>query len=440
MNVSSFARRAYYRCVHFLYRGLWEPPIGKLKSAGVAVMRRLFLATKLFLRENMHYRASALTYSSILSLVPMLAVVFAIAKGFGLSEFTEQWIRSNIVAKPEVVDTLVGFVQSYLDHTQGGIFLGFGLLMLLWTLYNLTSSIEVSFNQLWQVEQPRSVFRMLTDYTAVFFLLPIFIVVTSGLTIFIYSTTSEYVPDVMLLRPTALFIVKTLPYVVVCFFFTALFAFMPNTHVHLGSALKAGLITGIAFHLLQIAYVNSQMWLTGYNAIYGSFAALPLFMLMCQISWMITLYGAALCYVDQNLNSFYYGLDDVQMSRFDHDCLCVRLTSIICKRFASSQPPISAKELAEKEKIHLRIVTDILNELVKVGIVMKIADGEGVSSTTYAPASDIHKLTLPYLLETIDRKGNHIRQQHEKEWAAFNLLRKEMIKKSFPEKPLHELP
>ena len=154
---------------------------------------------------------------------------------------------------------------------------------------------------------PASIFRMLTDYTAIFFLLPIFIVVSSGLTIFIYSAASQYVPDVLLLRPVALFLVQLLPYLIVCLFFSGLFAFMPNTHVKLSSALKAGIPTGILFQLLQIGYVHSQMWLTSYNAIYGSFAALPLFMLLCQIAWMLVLFGGTLCYVDQNIHSFTTG-------------------------------------------------------------------------------------------------------------------------------------
>ncbi len=429
----------YRRSIHFMQRGIWEPPQGTIQKLLVGILRRIYLAIRLFWRENMQYRASALTYSSILSLVPILAIIFAIAKGFGLAEFTEEWIRSHFVGKPEIIDTLVGFVHSYLNHAQGGIFLGFGLLMLLYTLFSLTDSIENAFNQLWQVEQPRSVFRMLTDYTAVFFLLPIFMVVTSGLNIFIYSAADRWIPDIMLLKPTAIFLVKALPYIVVCLFFTALFAFMPNTHVRITSALKTGAITGILFQLLQIGYVHSQVWLTSYNAIYGSFAALPLFMLMCQISWMLTLFGAALCYVDQNIHSFYYGQDTIRMNRLDHDYLCLRLAAAICRRFAQSQPPLTAKQLSEYERLHLRMVTDALSKLTEAGIIMKITDGEKQTSTTYMPACDIHRITVPFVLETLDRKGDHIQIKAEKEWKEFYHLRREVFSKAFTQKPLHEI-
>lgn len=434
--MSSFVQRLTL----FLHRDLWKPITGKWRKVWMGALKRLYLTIRLFLREGLAYRASALTYSSLLSLVPILAIIFAVAKGFGLAAFTEEWIRSNVVAKPEIIDTLVGFVQSYLNHTQGGIFLGFGLLMLLYTLFSLTDSIESAFNEIWQVEQPRSLFRMVTDYTAVFFLLPIFIIVTSGLTYFIYSAADEWLPNVMLLRPTVLFLLKFLPYLVMVLFFTCLFAFMPNTHVKLRSALLAGTLTGVLFQLLQIGYLHSQVWLTSYNAIYGSFAALPLFLLMCQIAWMLTLFGGALAYVDQNLHSFYYGQESVRLSRVDHDCLCVQLAAAVCRQFAASRPPLSARQLATQEKVHLRVVTDILGELSQAGVLLKIPETENNRETTYLPAGDIHRLTPATLLETLDRRGTSLPLTEESPWRAFRSLRKSLFSGLYADMPLHELP
>lgn len=433
--------RVWYRwAFRFVTHDMWESGTRAGRSALAGIVKRLYLTTRIFFREELSFRASALTYSSLLSVVPILAIVFAIAKGFGLVEFTEQWIRSNIVAKPEFIDTLVGFVQSYLNHTQGGIFLGFGFIMLLWTLISLTDSIETAFNVIWQVDRPRSIFRMLTDYTAIFFLLPIFIVVSSGLTIFIYSAASQYVPDVLLLRPVALFLVQLLPYLIVCLFFSGLFAFMPNTHVKVSSALKAGIPTGILFQLLQIGYVHSQMWLTSYNAIYGSFAALPLFMLLCQIAWMLVLFGGTLCYVDQNIHSFYYGHDDVRLSRLDHDCLSIRLVTTICRRFARAETPLTAAELADIEKLHLRIVTELLSELTRAGVIMAISDDGKNTGIKYVPASDIHRITVVSLLETLDRIGENIHPNTPDEWIDFCKKRRAIFGESFSQTPLHLVP
>lgn len=427
----------YHLLLRFLYRGLWEPTSGTARRTVMGVMRRLVLTTRLFIRENITTRAAALTYSTLLSVVPLLAIIFAVAKGFGVGTLAEQWMRENIAAKEEIIDTLVGFVHSYLEHTKGGVFLGFGLLMLLWTLFSLTNSIEATFNQIWMVKRQRSVVRMLTDYTAVCFLLPVFIVVSSGLTIYAYSAAREWVPDVMLLRPTALLLVRLLPYVVVCLFFTLLFAFIPNTRVRFGSALTSGISTGLLFQVLQTLYVNSQLWLSSYNAIYGSFAALPLFMLMCQLSWTLTLFGATLCYVDQNLHTFYYGHDAVHLSRLDRDCVCLRLTATVCRHFAAGEAPLSAADIAEDEEIHLRIVTEMLETLEQADVLMKVTADDNCGEAVYLPSRDIHSITVPYVLSALDRQGDDTYPAGGRADNPLYRRRREVFTQAFDERPLH---
>ncbi len=427
----------YHLLVRFLYRGLWEPSTGTARRTAMGIMRRMVLTTRLFLREGMTYRASALTYSTLLSVVPLLAILFAVAKGFGMGTLAEQWIRENIAAKQEMVDTLVGFVHSYLEHTKGSVFLGFGVLLLLWTLFNLTNSVETTFNRIWMVKQQRPVVRMITDYTAVCFLLPVFIVVSSGLTIYAYSAAREWVPDVLLLRPAALVLVRFLPYLVVCLFFTLLFAFIPNTRVRPGSALLSGVFTGLLFQLLQTCYVNSQLWLSSYNAIYGSFAALPLFMLMCQLSWTLTLFGGTLCYVDQNLHTFYYGHDAVHLSRLDRDCLSLRLAAAVCRRFADGQLPPTAEQLAEEEEIHLRIVSERLYDLEQAGIVRKMNGDTDATTAVYLPARDIHTLTVPVVLTALDRCGEDSYRIVDGPWQELYRQRREMFGQVFSRQPLH---
>ncbi len=430
----------YHRLTDFLINGLWQPTTGRLFGLLYGTVRRLLLTTKLFFRERMQFRASALTYSSLLAVVPLLAIIFAVAKGFGLSEFLQQSMRENLSLNPEAADTIIGFVQSYLSNAKGGVFLGFGLVMLLFTLFQLTRSIEKTFNQIWQVKQARPPLRMLADYTAVFFLLPVFVVCTSGLIIYVTSAAQEGVPDVFLLRPAAMTAVKVIPCVLVCLFFTGFYAFMPNTRVRLRSALTAGIPTGICFILLQYGYVHSQIWLSSYNAIYGSFAILPLFMLMCQLSWFLTLFGGTLCYVDQNLHSFYYGRSEVGMSRFDRDCLSVRLTATVCRRFADTQPPLTAAQLAEAENVHLRIATDVLYELTQAGILMEATEKGGrQTDTIYIPACDINAITIPRVLSALDHIGSTLSPTDyaSGEWATFSEERRSMFDRAFPQTPIH---
>lgn len=423
----------------FYKKSLWEDiPAARrnlLSRFLLGAARRIILTVRAFFRERMQYRASALTYITLLSAVPLLSVVVAIAKGFGLNSLIEQEIKDAFASQPEVVETLIGFVNSYLSHTQGGVFLGFGLLLLLWTLISLTGSIETTFNQIWQVKRERSTFRKITDYTAVFFLLPVLLVITAGLSIFVTSFI-EKLPDVLLLRPTLLTTLKLVPYIIMCLMFTAIYAFMPNTKVRLKSAFVAAVPSGIAIQALQLFYIHSQMWLSSYNAIYGSFAALPLFMLWCQISWYICLFGATLSYVDQNIGNFYYGRNYTRISRRFHDFLCLSLTASVCRRFSEGlSPAYSAEELAKEKRMPIRLVTDILYELCKVGILLEVTNDEKGDQPVFIPARDTRLITIGKLLNILDNAGNELArkdiEQFSRKWKTFEASCQQMLSAEF---------
>ena len=273
----------------------------KLKDIYQVVVRTAFLAVRFFTTKRVLNQASALTYSTLLAIVPILAVVFAIARGFGYNKYIEVWFRDSFSSQPQVAETMIGFVNSYLVHTKSGIFLGVGLVFMLYTVMMLVSNIEMTFNSIWQVKKKRSIFRTITDYLAMFFLFPIVIVVSSGLSIFI-ATMASSLPDFLLLGSAVRFLLKMSPYVLMSGLFIALYVFMPNTHVRVKNAIVPGILAGIAMQWLQFFYIHSQISVTAYNAIYGSFAALPLFMLWIQMSWTICLFGAQLTYTNQNMN------------------------------------------------------------------------------------------------------------------------------------------
>lgn len=428
---------SFSKIQQFLLHDLWEIPE---EFFPIEALRRIIVTTRCFLQERMYFRASALTYSTLFAVVPLLAIIFAIAKGFGLGSLVEQLIKDNLVATPEVQDTVIGFVNSYLSHSSGGLFLGFGVLLLLWTLFNLTNTIEVTFNQIWQVKRNRPFSRQLTDYTAIIFLLPVFIVATTGLSIFIYNFLDTLSAEEFVIRPTVMLLLKLSPWAVTSLFFTGAFMYLPNTRVRLSSAILAGGITGLAFQVLQWAYLHSQVWLTSYNAIYGSFAALPLFLLMCQIAWTITLFGCTLAYVNQNFKSFYRGRENVIVSRRYHDYICLRLTASICARYAEKGAPYSAEELAEHHDVHIRLVTQIIYKLCKVGILIETSNEQSSEKTTYLPAFDIHQLTAGCLLNAIDADGNElIDKQEQLLWADYCDERNTAHLNTFKEMPLHRL-
>ncbi len=276
------------------------------------VVRKMILTVRFFTEKRVMAEAAALTYSSLLALVPVLAVVFAISRGFGYSKYIEMWFLNTLSSQPEAAAVIVGFVNSYLVHIRSGVFLGIGLIFMLYTVLMLLSNIEETFNQIWQVSNTRPIMRSLTNYLAMFLLFPIIIIVSTGLSIFM-ATIADKVEDFILLGPAVSKLLDFSPFILLSVLFVVLYVYMPNTKVKLSCAIAPGILAGFAMQILQLVYIHAQIWVTGYNAIYGSFAALPLFMLWVQFSWTICLFGAQLTYTNQNLNRVGINLEPLEI-------------------------------------------------------------------------------------------------------------------------------
>ena len=275
---------------------------------------------------------------------------------------------------------------------------------MLYTVLMLVSNVEDAFNEIWQVKKPRSIFRTFTDYLAMFFCFPIIIVVTSGISIFM-ATIADSMPDFLMLGPAIRFLIDLIPYVLMSAMFIALYIFMPNTHVKPVNAVIPGILAGIAMQGLQIFYIHSQLFLSGYNAIYGSFAALPLFMLWVQISWTICLLGAELCYTNQYLDYYDYDAETGEISYRYRTMLCALLMSRICHRFADGGKPYTAVDLRAETNIPIRIVNDLLYELIDAKLLIEITNDEKGETSLFMPAEDINNLTLGTMLDRMESRG-----------------------------------
>ena len=333
----------------------------------IETFKKLYLAVRFFIDKDVMAAASALTYSTMLAIVPILAVVFAIARGFGFNKYIEEWFLNTLSSQPQAADVIVGFVNSYLVHTHSGVILGIGLVFMLWTVIMLIHNIETTFNQIWQVSRQRPWSRKLTDYVAFFFFAPIVIILTSGLTIFL-TTMAKQTEGYMLMGPVLRFFIALMPYVVMSAVFVLLYVFMPNTRVKVRHALVPGILAGVAMQLLQYFYIHGQMLLSGYNAIYGSFAALPLFMLWVQLSWTICLFGAELTYTSQNLGEYAFLAVPDEISHRYRLLLSTVLMSKICERKDQEQPAYTAFQLKMVTGLPIRIVSDLLHDMVDAGL------------------------------------------------------------------------
>ena len=423
------------RLIRFLKKDIWQigpDKVSPVKLLLVEVLKKLLLAIRFFTAKRVMQKAAALTYSTLLAIVPIMAVVFAIARGFGYSKYIEVWFRDALQSQPQAAEILIGFVNSYLVHTQSGVFLGVGLVFMLYTVLMLVSNVEDAFNEIWQVKKPRSIFRTFTDYLAMFFMFPIIIVLTSGISIFM-ATVADSMPDYLLLGPFVRLLIDLLPYVLMAGMFVALYIFMPNTRVRPMSALVPGILAGIAMQGLQIFYIHSQMFLSSYNAIYGSFAALPLFMLWVQISWTICLFGAELCYTNQNLDYYDYDASTGEVSHRYKLLMVSLLMSKICQRFANGQRAYSAYELRGLTNIPIRIVNDLLYELIDAGLLIEIGGDEKGETLRFMPAEDISNLTFGVLVDRLESKGKwkidlNVSELFKGKWSEAMELRAEYLR------------
>lgn len=419
------------RAKNFLISDIWhinKEDVGVFRYFIISLVKKLLLAIEFTTERRITSSAAALTYSTLLAIVPILAVVFAIARGFGYNKYIEQWFRDSLSSQPQAADVIVGFVNSYLIHTRSGLFLGIGLVFMLFTVIMLISNIEQTFNVIWQVKKPRSLFRTITDYSSMFFLVPLVIVVTSGVSIFV-ATIFHNIEDTLLIGPITETIVQLMPYVLMSAVFTALYVFMPNTKVRIKCAIGPGVLAGVAMQGLQLFYIHSQIWVSSYNAIYGSFAALPLFMLWVQISWLICLFGAELCYASQNMEDFDFKANTKDISYRYHILICLRLASCVCKRFSEGGKPYTALELKQLTGIPIRIVSDTLYKLVQVGIFSETANGGKDEAIRYQPAECLSRLSVGELIDRVEAYGKwtpniSIAQFASEEWKKTIQMRK----------------
>lgn len=420
--------------LHFINDGIWrvtDDEVTPWRKRLYNTIKVISLSTTQFMNDRLPVRASALTYSTLFAIIPILALLFAIARAFGMGAMVEELLSSGMMSQQ--AEWIFSWVESYLQHAQSGVFIGVGIVMLLFTILLLIDNIERSFNAIWQVKHPRTMFRKITDYFSMILLLPVLTLLSTGITIFM-STYVKNLENFLLLAPVLKLLVRLIPYALTCGMMTGLFVFMPNTRVRLRHALLPGLLAGSAFQAWQYFYINSQIWVTSYNAIYGSFAAIPLFLIWAQVSWCICLFGAEMNYVSQNLESFNFGKETANISRRYHDFFCTIILSTLCKRFAEGGEPLSAEEISRMHRIPIRLTKKILYELTDIRLVYEAFGDEDDNTTRYVPGTDINRLSIGMLLARLESNGSEDfkvnLEQYSTSWEALIQARQKFLAQS----------
>ncbi len=344
-------------------------------------------------------RSAALTYYTLVSIVPVVALVFAVVKGFGLADGLVQNLYSIFPQIPEVVDYLVEFAQKALARTQGGLVALFSLLALFWSVWSVFGSIEDAFNNIWEVKNTRSWSRKISDYITVIVFAPILWVGASAVSVYLQQLLGW--ADNVWLNALS----KLISMAIAWFMFSLIYVVLPNTKVNLSAAIKSGFIAGTVFMLFQWGYVFVQTWMTSYNAIYGSFAALPLFLLWMLISWSILLLGGELSFTFQNEKRFDEERESLLVS---YDCrrkLMVGVMVIVSRTFRDGKGAMAVDDIRAELSIPKRILSSILITLVEAGMLHEIHVGGKEFELSYAPARDISTLTVYDILTAVDVHG-----------------------------------
>ena len=400
------------RAINFLKTDIWRIRLksySRSKSFFLRQLRIVVLAIRGFYEDKCKFRASALTFYSLLSVVPVIAMMFGIAKGFGLEKRIEIELMERMQGQEEVAKRIISFASSLLENTSGGFIAGIGVAFLFWAVIKVLSNIENSFNDIWGVKTPRSIGRKFSDYLSKMLVCPFLLITASSATVAISSQIRLVIQKISIfstIGPFMVFLLGLLPYCTIWIMFTFVFIFMPNTKVRLRSGLLGGLVAGTIFQIVQRIYITFQIGAAKYGAIYGSFAALPLFLLWLQISWLVVLFGAELSFAHQNVETYEFEQDCLSASYSFKKLLSLLITHLLIRNFCKAEQPWDAEKISHALEMPIRLVRQLLFELVGSGILSEVRkDNKDVA---YQPAIDVGKLTVKYVVESIEQRGNSV--------------------------------
>lgn len=406
---------------------------GKMKSW----LKMGMLAGRIFYIKDMWARdVAALTFASFMALIPFMAMMFVIARGFGYTAMLESWLSTTFEAQPVVAQAIVNFVHNYIENTQSNYIIGTGIVMFLYTIISLMQKIELTFDDIWHTGE-RSWKQIVTEYPTILFGLGMMILFASFFNVWTVNVIDDVDRIADMGETIPAFILHVAAFVPMFLFFVFCYCVIPNTYIRFRSTLVPSLLAGISMTALQYGYIYLQVFLSSYNVIYGSLAAIPLFLLWLQISWAIVVFGALLCYTNQNLH--HYDLD----LKYDHVKLeqrikvCAVVMHQVCHRFNDGEQAFTPKDIHEVTKIPQQIINHAVKDLLQARLLVEIRRGEKGSfeeSIILHPIEKIDHLTYGAMIERLFTYGADVVGLAEQnldgeKWKDIDVLNAEFVEK-----------
>ena len=394
----------------FIQSHIWELPLDQLprwQSPLIKQVRVLILAFKGFNRDKCQLRAAALTFYSILSLIPILAMVFGIAKGFGFEQTLELLLQEKIASRDMVaqegLDWVISKAKLLLESTRGSLIAGVGLVVLMWAATRVLRHIEAALNDIWEIKNSRPWIRNFTDLLSIMVVAPILFILAQSTTVFITAIIQDLSKGMELLGLLFL-LMKLVPFGLIWLLFTMIYVVVPNTKVNFKSALVAGVIVGTIFQLSQWIFFKSQMGISKYNAIYGSFAFLPLLLIWIQTAWLILLLGAEIAFANQHINRYEFALGSQEVKPSFKKLVTLLITNLLVKNFVEAKSSLTAEEISAILHAPVRLVRQCITDLMNSKIINEVGK-KNSQDTSYQPARSVENLSVSFVLQAIDEHG-----------------------------------
>lgn len=398
----------------FVQYDLWRHPHVKTqdpkKRLWYRVLQTVILVARGFKNQALVVRANSLSFALLFAFIPMLALIYAIARGFGFEEMVSEQLAGSFLAEANVAPVLLEWVERYLETARGGLFVGIGLVVLIWAVYAFFNMLENSFNSIWNVKKTRSFARRMTNYVMTLLLVPILVVVTSGISIFLNST--EILASVLsAIEPLRKFMLRFIPFVATSAVFTWIFTAIPSTQVKFSSAIIPGVLMGFLYQVVQALSMFLVVLFTRMSIVYGAFSAIPLVLIWLHITCWLLLIGAELAFAIQNNELFAYERDLETISRRYKDYVMLYLLSVIIRRFEQGEQPETAHEMATANQLPIRLVQQLLSRLEETNIVRRVLS-EQEEDPAFVPAMDTHQITVEKVLGRVAAHGTEEFLQH----------------------------
>lgn len=402
LKLKSMARDLRNKLRKFLTQGLWETNLSTLtghKAFLVKSLRLLSVAIHEFTEGQMTLRAMSLVYTTLLSIVPLLAISFSVLKAFGvhndiLAPFLIKFLAPLGPKGEEISARIIGFVQNMKVGVLGSVGLG----MLFYTVISVIQKVEKSFNTIWRIRKARSLSRRFSDYISVIIIGPVLIFSAIGLTATLMSNT--IVQKIISLEPFGTlfyFVVGKSPYLMVCAAFTFLYMFIPNTRVKFKSALVGGVIAGILWETAGWAFASFIVSSAKYAAIYSGFAILIMFMLWLYFSWLILLVGAQISFYHQYPHFLTPNTKIFRLSNRLRERLALMIMYFIGYNYFHNKRHWTLDDLVNRLELPVDTISDLITLLEQDGLVLETGD----DPPAYLPARAIEKIKLNDLLNAV---------------------------------------